>query len=543
MIKIILCYLLIFAVSYSKTLPTHFDLRDVSGLSYVSPVRHQQGGTCWTHGTMAAMESNMLLSGLWWNELGMSDSPDLSEYHLDWWNGFNQYYNQDFGFDPTEGLEVHMGGDYLVASAYFSRGDGAVLHPYAESFETPYSKNDPYYMHFYPRTIEWISISEDLSDIDKIKNVIMEQGAVGTCMYYANEFFDDSTNGSFYQPLEDSNDPNHSIAIVGWNDTISTAAPAPGAWLCKNSWGPSWGAAWNGEGYFWISYYDKHAGKNPEMGCVSFQEVEVMKYDTVYYHDYHGWRDVYDAQEAANFFIGEAPDTLVAVSFFTAADSVHYTIKVFNEREDLINDTAARSQQGYIERKGFHTVDLEEKYLLAADDTFIVYVYLDKGGHPYDRTSVVPVLLEIPSVYFMKVEETVVPSVAAHNESFFKVSNVWLDLQYIDISANFCIKALINKTDPPVKISDNLQETSLGLYPNPSSGKITINLELPRSADANLNIYDLSGRLMKSITHQMYPSGYSQEFFDVSDLSNGLYICILELNGKIVSRQKVVVIR
>jgi hypothetical protein len=492
---------------------------------------------------MAAMESNMLLSGLWWNDLGLSDSPDLSEYHLDWWNGFNLYYNQDFGFDPTEGLEVHMGGDYLVASAYFSRGDGAVLHSYAESFGTPYPKTDPYYMLFYPRTIEWISISEDLSDIDKIKNVIMEQGAVGTCMYYASEFFDDSTNGSFYQPIEDNNDPNHSIAIVGWNDTITTAAPGPGAWLCKNSWGTSWGSAWNGEGYFWISYYDKHAGKNPEMGCVSFQEVEVMQYDTVYYHDYHGWRDVYDAQEAANFFVGEAPDTLMAVSFFTATDSVNYIIKIYNEREDLINDNAARMQSGYIERKGFHTFDLENAYLLAEGDTFIVYLYVDKGGQAYDRTSVVPVLLDIPSVYFSKIEETVVPSVAARNESFFKVSNTWLDLQYIDVTANFCIKALVNKTDPPVGTSEVFHHSSMDVFPNPSRGKIAISLELPRSADVNMSLYDLRGHLMKRLKHQLYPSGYSQEFFDVSGLSNGIYICILELNGEIVNKQKVLVIK
>ena len=108
-------------------LPASFDLLRLGG---VTPVKKQQGGTCWTHGTMAAIESNLIVSGKW-KEMKMPGIPMLSEYHLDWWNGFNQNFNEDLvdASKDKSGLKPHVGGDYRVATAYISRGDGVIVIP------------------------------------------------------------------------------------------------------------------------------------------------------------------------------------------------------------------------------------------------------------------------------------------------------------------------------------------------------------------------------------------------------------------------------
>ncbi len=412
--------------------PEFFNLMSFGEDNYVTSVKSQQGGTCWAHGTMSAMESNLLMSNNW-AAAGDTGEPNLAEYHLDWWNGFNQHNNDDIDTLTGNGLVVHEGGDYRVASAYIARGEGTVRDIDGQSFNVPPLRDDSSYRRYYARHIEWYSAESDLSNINVVKQALMDYGAMGTCMLIDFEYWND--NYCHYQPPTSGGPPNHAIAIVGWDDTKVTQAPLPGAWRCKNSWGTSWGQ----NGFFWISFHDRHCGKHNEMGAVSFREVELLKWNQIYYHDYHGWRDEKeDYTEAFNAFKARGGERIESVNFFTAAENIDYIIRIYDYFEDSKLSGLLTEQSGSFSGKGLHTVNLDSPLLISTrDDMFYVYLSLSEGGMPYDRTSEVPVLLGAKGT-------SIITSKSEPDQSFYMEDLDWHDMYYCDNTANFCMKALGN---------------------------------------------------------------------------------------------------
>ncbi len=145
---------------------------------------------------------------------------------------------------------------------------------------------------------------------------------------------------------------NHAVTIVGWDDTINkdlfwtgngpNPAPAPkptsdGAWLVKNSFGPSYPAPF---GYFWLSY-DSGLG-----GATTFDYAPANQWDNTYYYD-ATLQSVAQSvttlgQRTANIFPAlkastTIDETLVGTNIVTPADYTDLVVKVY------VNNTANTS--------------------------------------------------------------------------------------------------------------------------------------------------------------------------------------------------------
>ncbi|HPJ27213.1 MAG TPA: C1 family peptidase, partial [Synergistaceae bacterium] len=108
--------------------PSTYDLRNVGGQNYVTPVRDQDPfGTCWAFGAIGSLESTTLR-----NKQGLFAAavPDFSEWHL----AYFAYQDQDASrvaftqktLSPGEHAIFDQGGDVFKATAILARWTGAV---------------------------------------------------------------------------------------------------------------------------------------------------------------------------------------------------------------------------------------------------------------------------------------------------------------------------------------------------------------------------------------------------------------------------------
>jgi hypothetical protein len=74
---------------------------------------------------------------------------------------------------------------------------------------------------------------------------------------------------------------------------------------------------------------------------------------------------------------------------------------------------------------------------------------------------------------------------------------------------------------------------NISVYPNPSINENTIALTSTSNSELEINMYDLQGKLIKQIFKGKSKVGNNQFTYDISELSNGVYMYEIKLNNSI----------
>lgn len=197
--------------------PDSFDWRNVSGIDYTTPVKNQADcGSCVAFGVLSAFEVYLK-------------------------------YNSDnlYNFDLSEGHLFFCGGG-SCARGWWTKDALTRLKNTGVPDETclPYdSKNTDCdnACEEWQKKVAKISAFKTATNSKLMKEAIVNNGPlVATFIVYEDFRF---YNSGIYEHVSGSELGGHCVAIVGYDDD-------PGYWICKNSWGKSWGE----EGYFKIKY-------------------------------------------------------------------------------------------------------------------------------------------------------------------------------------------------------------------------------------------------------------------------------------------------
>jgi PKD repeat protein len=205
-----------------QTIPSAFDWRTTTGCP---PIRNQGGcGSCWAFATVGALECAI--------KIREGVSVDLSEQWLvscntsSWGCDGGWYAHPYHGWlnDPCGGTGAVLESDFP-----YRADDGPCGCPY----------NHPYVLHNWA----YIGSSSGVPSVEAMKLAILEYGPISVSVHVNNAFqgyrsgvFNSCTDGEI----------NHSVVLVGWDDTQGD----DGIWILRNSWGTWWGES----GYMRIAY-------------------------------------------------------------------------------------------------------------------------------------------------------------------------------------------------------------------------------------------------------------------------------------------------
>ena len=331
--------------------PIRFDWREQG---VITGVRYQGScGACYAFAGLADLESKLLMA-----DEGTFDFSENNVKECEWFARNGLY---------PSGCN---GGTYWrVINLLAERG--AVLEA-CDSY-LPYNSTCKPDCPYITTVLNWrVFTLSEMPPVETMKSYLSLKGPVfvaidaGYHSVWGNELNDyDGSYTLHYtgSPTNPSFAVNHSVLVVGWDDTLSHAG-GEGAWICKNSWGNSWGgtAGYGTErGYFTISYGSANIGYYSSF-IVDWQDYdpcgELLFYDEAGYYWQAGYPPSLTAWGMCEFTLEEDAE-LERVEFWTTDATTDVDIYVYDDfnGSTLSNLLASELNLSYGEM-GYHSVPL-----------------------------------------------------------------------------------------------------------------------------------------------------------------------------------------
>ena len=327
-------------------------------------------GTCWAFSSIGCLESALHINrGL---------TRDYSEHNVVSC-GKNRFY-EDYGYDCDTGGNAYVAVNHL--SQYGSINESIDTYPgYCPNVIYCY---DPFpYIQLNVKEFRAITADPPVTTLDNeaIKNAVMTYGPVITSMYCSwAEFNNYDTDTCLTYAGNEG--PNHSVLIVGWNDTL--CGGTEGAWIVKNSWGASWGDA----GYFYIKYGHANIGSWSSV-ITEYQfhddRERICSIDEFGFTLAVGWTAGIDYEDWG--MVKYTPDWsgfLHAVDFWTTSGPCDYRIIVY---DDFISNTPQNvlggPWDGSLTEAGFYSIDLPDSIDVVWNDPVYIAIRFTTPGYEF----------------------------------------------------------------------------------------------------------------------------------------------------------------
>lgn len=197
------------------TFRDRFDWRDYGG---VTPAKNQLDcGSCWAFAAAGAVEAGI--------KINSGVELDISEQQAIDCNGVGS---------DCDGGQCTVGYSIYKDPGAVSEAD----YPYTAT-DDGNCRQGAYEKVGYVDGYTFVS-----NTVASIKYAVENYGPINSSMH-AYEDFDSYSGGCYENPGTEPT--NHAVLILGWDDSMCGGV---GAWICKNSWGTSWGE----NGFFYIKY-------------------------------------------------------------------------------------------------------------------------------------------------------------------------------------------------------------------------------------------------------------------------------------------------